>query len=648
MNKPHHIPGLAGAPPRDSVRFPRLLGRKMALTNILTAGAALCVASIALIAVQFLALRGSLVADLRVQAQIIGNNSSAALMFHDGGAGEETLGALAMSPSVSAAAIFDTSGATLAHYRRTGNAALAAPKAALLEAGFAYGSDFLDVVEPVRINNQQVGLVLIRASLDQLFRRLATYAGLTLGVALCSLALAYALVSSMRRAVRSAEAHLHYLAHVDSVTALPNRHEFNARLGFALGKADRFETSVGLLLLDLDNFKVVNDTLGHDSGDVLLKLVAERLLHTLRSNDVICRIGGDEFVIIVEPSEGATEIDSVARKILTALGSPFEVKGHQLYVSASIGVSVYPRDAADARTLTRSADTAMYHAKNRGKNGFEVFQPAMEERAQKRLKLEANLRLALARGELQLHYQPQIDLRSGTVVGVEALARWHCQELGHVSPAEFIPVAEESGVIVALGKWVLQSACRQAAAWRDAGLLHTIEHVAVNLSARQTRDAGLMDDIKAILRETGLPASLLELEITEGVLMENINANLDLLHRFQAAGIHLSIDDFGTGYSSMSYLKRFPIDQLKIDRSFVHDVPGDGEAIATAIIAMAHSLQLTVVAEGVETEAQLAFLRQAGCDIMQGFYFARPMPAHELTQLLQTRSKGWVDASVPV
>jgi len=634
--------------PQHGPGFPRLLGRKMALTNILTAAAALCVASIALIVVQFLALRDELAQDLRVQARIIGSNSSAALMFRDAQAGEETLAGLALSPEVIAASIFDDRGAALAHYERSALPPLEAPPAALAESGYSFGPGYVDVAEPVRVNNQHIGIVSIRATLDQLFARLATYAGLTLGVALCSLALAYALVSSMRRAVRNAETHLHFLAHVDSVTNLPNRHEFNERLSFALSQADRMETSVGLLLLDLDNFKVVNDTLGHDSGDALLKLVADRLQQTLRSTDIICRIGGDEFVIIVEPTDDSSEVDGVASKILTALAAPFAVEGHQLYVSASIGVSIYPRDARDARTLTRSADTAMYHAKNKGKNGFEIFQPAMEERAQKRLKLEANLRRALENGELQLHYQPQIDLRSGRVVGVEALLRWHCAELGDVCPAEFIPVAEESGIIVALGRWVLASACRQAAAWRDAGLLDTIEHVAVNLSARQTRDSGLMNDIQDILRETGLPARLLELEITEGVLMENVHENLDLLHRFQAAGIHLSIDDFGTGYSSMSYLKRFPIDQLKIDRSFVHDVPGDGEAIATAIIAMAHSLDLTVVAEGVETAEQLDFLRRAGCDIMQGFYFAVPMPVAELTALLRLRRQGWEPAIDPV
>ncbi len=620
------------------IKAPRMLGKKMALTNILTAVSALCVASLALIVFQFLALRGTLVDDLLVQARIIGNNSTAALMFGDRKALEETLGGLAVSPSVSSATVFDTSNAAMASYQRLrAGAPLQRPGAKLLAAGYSYTLDYVDVTEPVRANGQQIGVVLIRASLDQLYTRLATYAGLTLAVAMCSLALAYLLVSSMRRAVRSAEAHLHFLAHVDPVTALPNRHEFNERLGFALNKAVRYETAVGLLLLDLDNFKVVNDTLGHEAGDHLLKLVADRLLATLRSTDVICRIGGDEFCVIVEPSDDSSEVASVASKILMALAAPFEVNGHHLYVTASIGVSVYPRDARDAQTLTRSADTAMYHAKGKGKNAYEVFQSDMEKRAQKRMKLEANLRRALGKGQLQLHYQPQIDMKTGHIVGIEALARWYCPELGHVSPAEFIPVAEESGIIVALGRWVLQTACRQAASWREQGLLDTIEHVAVNLSARQTKDTGLMNDINAILAETRLPPRLLELEITEGVLMDNVHANLDLLQRFQSAGIHLSIDDFGTGYSSMSYLKRFPIDQLKIDRSFVGDVPGDGSAIATAIIAMAHSLSLTVVAEGVETQAQVDFLRQAGCDIMQGFFLARPMPVAELTALLRHR-----------
>ncbi|MNM71112.1 Phytochrome-like protein cph2 [compost metagenome] len=310
-------------------------------------------------------------------------------------------------------------------------------------------------------------------------------------------------------------------------------------------------------------------------------------------------------------------------------------------------MSLYPFDAQDVATLTRNADTAMYHAKHQGKNRYAVFQPEMELRAQRRLRMEANLRRALQNEELYLHYQPQIDLRSGRIVGVEALIRWNCREMGQLSPAEFIPVAEESGIIVDLGRWVLQSACRQAAVWCKAGLLDSLEHVAVNLSACQARDPGLMDDIRAILHETQLPHGLLELEITEGVLMDNVHANVELMRRLQETGIHLSVDDFGTGYSSMSYLKRLPIDQLKIDRSFVHDLPGEGEAIVTAIIAMAHSLHLKVVAEGVETLQQVEFLRKAGCDNAQGFFFARPMTAAQLTALLLERRDWSTRTSMP-
>ena len=621
----------------DLVRPVRLIGSKMARLNLITSGAMMTLASLMLILFQFIALRSAMVEDLRVQARMVGNNSGAALLFIDQRAGAEILAGLAASPSVRNAGIFSADGRLFAHYRRAGAAELGTPSAQLINAGFRYRARTLEVFEPIETNGAGIGAVMLRATMDQLYRRLGAYAGFTLAVGLCSFLLAYLMVKRTRHSVRRAEAHLHYLAHVDPVTELPNRHEFNERLAFALARADRQDSSVGLLLLDLDNFKIVNDTLGHNCGDVLLKLVAQRLVAILRASDIICRIGGDEFVVLVEPADDASEVASVARKILAALAAPFALDSHQLYVSASIGVSLYPVDARDGQTLTRSADTAMYHAKNRGKNRYAAFQPEMELRAQKRLLMEANLRKALSADQLFLHYQPQIELRSGRVVGVEALTRWTCPELGPVSPVEFIPVAEESGIIIPLGRWVLQSACRQAAAWRAAGLLESIEHVAVNLSVCQTKDGGLMDDIVDILAETGLPVGLLELEITEGVLMENVHANLELMQRFQEAGIHLSIDDFGTGYSSMSYLKRFPIDQLKIDRSFVHDLPGDGEAIATAIIAMAHSLNLTVVAEGVETAQQVEFLRSAGCDIAQGYYFARPMAAAQLTELLQTR-----------
>lgn len=611
------------------------IGSKVVRSTMLAAGAALCLAGLLMVVFQFLALRSTLLRDLQVQARIVGNNSTAALLFSDARAAEEILGGLSASPSVQSANI-SVGSMPLAQFRRNG---APVPELAPSPSGeplHFYGMDYVEVQEPVHIDQKMVGSVAIRATLLPLYRRAFAFAGFTAIATLGSFALAWLLVRRMRAAVAQAEQNLHLLAHVDPVTCLPNRNAFNDKLAYTLKRADRQETAVSLLLLDLDNFKVVNDTLGHDTGDQLLRLVAERLTQTLRSTDIICRIGGDEFVVIVEPADDELEPDQVARKILRALAEPFMVETHQLFVSASIGVSVYPKDASDSAAVVRCADIAMYHAKNKGKNAYEVFHEEMAAKASKRLALEANLRKALQNHELSLHYQPQIDVRTGRMRGMEVLARWHCAALGGpVSPAEFIPVAEESGVIVPLGRWVLQTAIRQAAAWRKMGLLEDIEHVAVNLSACQTKDAQLMYEVQALLMETGLPPRLLELEITEGVLMENVNANIALLHKIQAAGIHLSIDDFGTGYSSMAYLKRFPIDQLKIDRSFINSVPGDGAAIAKAIIAMAHSLNLSVVAEGVETEAQVAFLSDAGCDVMQGYYFARPMPAEQLEALLR-------------
>jgi diguanylate cyclase (GGDEF)-like protein len=625
---PPHMPNL-------SLR-PGPLGSKVARSNMLMTGAALGVAGVLLVLFQFIALRATLLDDMQAQARMAGNNSAAALLFHDQRAASEMLAGLALSPAVDSAVILELNGYPLASYQRNG-AALPAPTAQLQSERHHFSVTALEVLEPVSANGAEIGSVVLRATLAPLYRRLFGFAAFTLAVALASLALAWLLVARMRAAVRAAEQHLHYLAHVDPITGLPNRNEFNERLAVCLKRADRQSTAVGLLLLDLDNFKVVNDTLGHNSGDLLLQLVAQRLRDTLRTHDAICRIGGDEFVVIIEAAEAAGEADTVARKILQALSEPFQIEHHLLHVSASIGVAAYPAHGDNAQSLMRGADTAMYYAKNLGKNAYQMFLPEMALRAHKRLKMEANLRRALQNDELSLHYQPQIDVNSGRMTGMEVLVRWTCAELGPVSPAEFIPVAEESGVIVPLGRWVLQTACRQAAIWYHAGLFEDIAHFAVNLSAAQTRDKGLMDQIMELLQETGLPASLLELEITEGVMMENVNANLELMARIQAAGIHLSIDDFGTGYSSMAYLKRFPVDQLKIDRSFVSGVPGEGAAIAHAIIAMAHSLNLSVVAEGVETERQLDFLREAGCDIMQGYYFAKPMPPAQLEQLLRER-----------
>ena len=609
----------------------RLRGDKVARLNLLAAAAMLACASLLLILFQLLTLQAALQQNLQVQADMLAPAAAQALRQNNRLAAEQALAPLAAAPHIEQALIYTPYGAPFARHARSGaDLPPAAPQAGL---HIAYLAGKGTILTPLPGG----GALLLRTSLAPLYRSLAQFGAFTVLVSLCAFGLTVLMVRRTRLAAQQAENHLHYLAHVDPVTELPNRHEFNDALAYALARADRQDSSVGLLLLDLDNFKVVNDTLGHHCGDQLLKMVAKRLMVILRTTDIICRIGGDEFVVIVEPADDASEMASVARKILAVLAAPFDLEGHQLYVRASIGVSLYPFDARDVATLTRNADTAMYHAKHQGKNCFAVFQSDMELRAQRRLRMEANLRRALQNQELYLHYQPQVDLRSGRIVGVEALIRWNCREMGQLSPSEFIPVAEESGIIVDLGRWVLQSACRQAAAWCKAGLLDSLEHVAVNLSACQARDPGLMDDIRAILQETQLPHGLLELEITEGVLMDNIHANVELMRRLQETGIHLSIDDFGTGYSSMSYLKRLPIDQLKIDRSFVHDLPGEGEAIVTAIIAMAHSLHLKVVAEGVETLRQVEFLRTAGCDNVQGFFFARPMTAAQLTALLLER-----------
>jgi len=609
----------------------QLRGDRIARLNLLAAAAMLATASLLLILFQLFSLQESFQRNLHIQADMLAPAATQAMREDNRLAAQHLLAPLPAAPHLRQALLYSPYGTPFARYARSGNDAVpTAPRNGL-------HLDYLDGSAAILKPLPGGGALYLRASLAPLYASLAQFSAFTVLVCLCAFGLTFLMVRRTRTAAQHAENHLHYLAHVDSVTQLPNRHEFNDALAYALARADRQDSSVGLLLLDLDNFKVVNDTLGHHCGDQLLKLVAERLVAILRGTDIICRIGGDEFVVIVEPADDASEMASVARKILAVLAAPFALEGHQLYVSASIGVSLYPFDAQDVATLTRNADTAMYHAKHQGKNRYAVFKAEMELRAQRRLRMEANLRRALQNEELYLHYQPQIDLRSGRIVGVEALIRWNCREMGQLSPAEFIPVAEESGIIVDLGRWVLQSACRQAAVWCKAGLLDSLEHVAVNLSACQARDPGLMDDIRAILDETQLPHGLLELEITEGVLMDNIHANVELMRRLQETGIHLSIDDFGTGYSSMSYLKRLPIDQLKIDRSFVHDLPGEGEAIVTAIIAMAHSLHLKVVAEGVETLRQVEFLRTAGCDNVQGVFFARPMTAAQLTALLLER-----------
>ncbi len=400
--------------------------------------------------------------------------------------------------------------------------------------------------------------------------------------------------------------------------------------------------------MNLDRFKRINETLGHRVGDQLLQTVSERLVNCLRKSDsvarqgkegaaaaTVSRIGGDEFTILLTNIMSPEDPARVARRILARLAQPFTAGEQELFLTASIGISVFPSDGTDVESLLKNAGTAMSHAKEEGKNTYQFYSQAMNATAFQRLALENSLRKALDRGEFVLHYQPQVDIGRWKIIGVEALIRWKHPDLGMVPPSEFIPLAEEAGLIALIGEWTLQTACAQNKAWQDAGFAPI--RMAVNISGLQFGQQNLMESITRTLHNSGLPPEHLELELTEGTIMRDAEATITTLRQFKEMGLRLAIDDFGTGYSSLSYLKRFPLDTLKIDRSFLLDFAShsDDTAIITAIIAMARSLKLRVLAEGVETEQQLAFLRQQGCDEIQGYLFSKPIPADAMTQLLQ-------------
>jgi diguanylate cyclase len=433
---------------------------------------------------------------------------------------------------------------------------------------------------------------------------------------------------------KSAEDKLAHLAQYDPLTNLANRALFHDRLEHALARAERHEGMLALLFLDLDRFKAVNDTLGHIGGDALLKQVGNRISARMRESDTVARLGGDEFAIIIEDLVEAQDAARVADDLVKILSEPYIVNGHEIPVGVSIGIAVSPPSKGDR--LLKDADAAMYRAKREGGNAHHFYTEEMNVQASERLMLERDLHYALDREEFLLHYQPQIDLATGEIVGAEALLRWQHHGRGLVSPADFIPVLEETWHIVAVGEWVLEEACRQASSWQDSGFVPI--RVAVNLSARQLGRGRLVYAVERALQESGLDPECLELEITESLLVEDSEAGLRSVELLKEAvgRLRISIDDFGTGYSSLYRLKTLPIDRLKIDRTFIGGVMTDPEdsAITATVISLAHELHLQVTAEGVETAEQLAFLRERGCDEAQGFYFSRPLPAHELARLL--------------
>jgi diguanylate cyclase (GGDEF)-like protein len=448
---------------------------------------------------------------------------------------------------------------------------------------------------------------------------------------------------------KRAEQQIYNLAYFDSLTGLPNRLLFKEHLGHALAHATRTNRLAAILFLDLDRFKQINDTLGHSIGDKLLQKVAECLVICVRKCDTIgrgrgddlvssvSRLGGDEFTVLLTDIDTIQDAARVALRIINTVSQPFNLDGHEVIVTTSIGISLYPDDGKDVVTLIKNADTAMYHAKDQGRNNFQFYNQSMNSTAYERLVLENHLRKALEREEFVLYYQPQFDIATAEILGVEALIRWRHPDLGMVSPAEFIPLAEETGLIMQIDEWVLNTACAQNKAWQEAGLPPII--MAVNLSGQNFIRKNLLGIIGRIINDTCLDPHYLELELTESVLMKNAKETASTLRVLKDMGLHISIDDFGTGYSSLSYLKRFPLDTLKIDQSFIREITTDPDnaAITTAIIAMAHSLKLRVVAEGVETEAQLAFLREHGCQAMQGFLYSRPLPAADIVRFIQEK-----------
>ncbi len=420
----------------------------------------------------------------------------------------------------------------------------------------------------------------------------------------------------------------------DALTGLPNRNLLKDRLEQAIAQTDRSEDSVALLFLDLDHFKLINDSLGHAAGDRMLLDVAERLRVCVREGDTVSRHGGDEFVLVLREIDQSHHVATICEKIFRTIADPFFIQGHNFHVTCSIGIALYPQDGTDTATLFKYADMALYQAKDHGRNHFQFFSSEMNERMQERVMLDEALRSAIANDELLLHYQPLVSLSTGQLVGLETLVRWQHPVFGMVSPVRFIPIAEESALIASISEWVLRKACQDIRTWIDQGL--TGFQVAVNVSPRQFRDPRLADRIERVLAEYHINPGMLSLEITETVLMQDTASSEATLLQLKALGVDLALDDFGTGYSSLSYLKRFPFDRVKIDRSFVRDITTDADdaAISKAIISMAHSLGIRVVAEGVETAAQCQFLRRHRCDEMQGYYFSRPLPPVEITALL--------------
>ena len=605
----------AFAPPRTGSRL-----------QLLAAGLALAIAMLVLVSLEYVEERDALLATLQAQARIVGESSVPAMVFDDPRMARVNLDSLRSLSSIRGAALYrvaEAGGAPelFAEFRAPGHVAPFAPHG-IPQTGLGA----LGVTQPLAVENREIGFIQVIVGPADLLAGVGRYLATVVVVAAGALVMAYVLTGGLRRRVQQTEQLLDARAHYDELTGLPNRNLFNDRIQHAIARARR-NGSLALLFCDLDNFKVVNDSLGHDAGDQLLALAAGRLRGTVREADTVCRLGGDEFVAILEDGD-ETAATRVAEHVLGALSAPYRLHGREISVESSVGIALFPRDGTDPGQLLRAADTALYAAKAAGKGTFRFFSEALDRRAHERMELESGLRRALNEGQFELHYQPQVDARTGALTGAEALLRWHSPEFGNVPPVRFIPVAEESGLIREIGSWALKEACRQAGAWLALAPGFVM---AVNVSARQLNDPGLAGEVRANLQRFAIAPRQLELELTESALLTHAQEVDENLRALDALGVGLSLDDFGTGYSSLGYLKRLPIGRLKIDQGFTRHLPdgADDAAIVEAILALAGAMDMEVVAEGVENAAQLEFLRTAGCHFAQGWLFGKAVPADE-------------------
>ncbi len=613
----------AGAVALVSAGHPRRLSRRLTRLALAAAGIALVLAGSVANGALFLIGRRDLLEEMTGQAQVIADNVAAAVLFGDHDSGMETLGSLRRTAAVVRATLFDARNEQFADFHSRPGSTHAVAAGPL---GHRFEQRRLIIVEPVRARGMAIGQLRIEVTLQPLYARSGLFALITGLAGLVALLLAWLLAVGVRREVDRVEARLDELAYRDPVTGLYNRHAAGEHLQHYVAAARGAGAGFSIVSVDLDNFKQINDSLGHDVGDRVLQLIAGRMAGLLQPGARAYRFGGDEFVIVCPCPECFAEPRRYGVLASRLLAGTTLTNGVEITLSGSVGVARFPADGDDAETVLRASDIAMYAAKTRGKNSVVVFDPALRSASERRMRVEQELRQALRDGQLRLHYQPMVDAHSGVLVGAEALVRWEHPVRGLIPPHEFIDVAEQTGLVVELGAWALGEAAQQLVRWANAGLSLW---VAVNVSARQLRGGVLARQYREAVTLSGCDAQRLEIELTEHTLIENIDENLRILTELRDLGARIAIDDFGTGLSSLAYLKRLPLDKIKIDRSFVSDLPSDrsDSAIIAAAASMARVLGLRVVAEGVETEAQLQAVCALGCDLAQGYLFSKPLDA---------------------